>query len=256
MKHLRAILRLGGLITWAATLLAVYFPLRLVLSAWDGAVRQLKSSTFRIWAKGTAWISGMHVIREGHPPKPPFVLVSNHLSYMDIVLLATQVNALFVAKAEVDRWPIIGFCARRVNTIFVERGSRGDLPRVLHLMQEALHAGSGVVFFPEGTSSDGSEVMRFKSSLFDVPMKLGYPVHAAAISYETPPEWPAAKSSVCWWGDMTFPDHLYRLLQLPGFHARVVFGEGVPHREDRRAFADALRVAVKKGFAPAQRARG
>ena len=256
MKHLRAILRLLGLASWTLCVLVVFFPLRFIFMAWPSAGSRLKVATVRIWAKGTALICGMRISREGVPPKPPFVLVSNHLSYMDIVLLATQLGAFFVSKAEVAHWPVIGFLARQVSTIFVDRENRGDVPRVLELIEDALHAGFGVVFFPEGTSSDGSDVMHFKSSLFDVPLRLGYPVHAAAVRYEAHEDWPPASHSICWWGDMTFFDHLYRLLEMPSFYAHVVFGEGVTHKESRREFADALHVAVKKGFAPAQRVRG
>ncbi len=256
MKHLRAILRFVGLASWTLCVFAVFFALRFILMAWQSAVVKLKVVTFRVWAKGTAVICGMRISREGTPPKPPFVLVSNHLSYMDIVLLATQLEAFFISKAEVAHWPGIGFLARQLSTIFVDREDRGDLHRVLDLIEDALHSGVGVVFFPEGTSSDGSDVMHFKSSLFDVPLRLGYPVYAAAIRYEAREGWMPASQSICWWGDMTFPDHLYRMLGMPSFYAHVVFGEGVAHRQTRREFADALHLAVKKGFAPAQRVRG
>ncbi len=256
MKHLRAILRLLGLATWTLGVLAILFPSRFILMAWQGAVLKLKVLSFRAWARGTALICGMRITREGIAPHPPFVLVSNHLSYMDIVLLSTQLDAFFVSKAEVAHWPVIGFLARQVNTIFVDRTNHADIPQVLELIEGALHDGAGIVFFPEGTSSDGSNVLRFKSSLFDVPLRLGYPVHAAALRYEAHEDWPPASQSICWWGDMTFADHLYRLLQMPSFHAHVVFGEGVENRESRREFANALHLAVKKGFAPAQRVGG
>lgn len=258
MKHLRASLRLLGLVTWTLVVFAVFLPLRILCSPFRRTVLSMQASTFGAWARGAAAIVGMRIRRRGTPPRPPFVLVSNHLSYMDIVLLATQVDAFFVAKSEVASWPLIGPLARSLNTIFVERGNRGDAGRVVELMQEILRAGHGVVFFPEGTSSDGSDVLRFKSALFDAPIRMGCPVHAAAISYEAPPGWPPAGLSVCWWGEMTFPDHLYRLLQMPWFEAQLIFGEGVQTQTDRRAFADATRDAVRKGFvpAPAQRSFG
>lgn len=251
MKHLRATVRALGLMLWILVVFAVFLPLRALFFAFPELVMRMQTSTFRFWARGSAAIMGMRIRRRGTPPNPPFVLVSNHLSYVDIILLATQLDAFFVSKSEVASWPVIGFLARSLNTIFVDRSNRGDALRVVRVMEEVLRAGHGVVFFPEGTSSDGSEIGEFKSSLFDAPIRLGYPVHAAAITYEAPEGWPPASHSVCWWGDMTFPDHLYRLLQLPWFEAQVIFGEGVEHHTDRRAFADASREAVRKGFVPA-----
>ena len=251
MKHLRAILRIFLLVLWTGTMSLVFFPLRLLSFMSLSVVLQLQVTSFTTWARGAAGITGMRIHREGNPPNPPFVLVSNHLSYMDIVLLATQVDAFFVSKSEVATWPVIGFLARSVNTIFVDRNNHRDVPRVIDEMEAVLKAGHGVVFFPEGTSSDGADVLRFKSSLFDAPIRMGYPVHAVALSYEAPKTYPPASTSVCWWGDMTFVDHLYRLLQMPWFDATVVFGEGVQHHSNRREFAEATRQAVKRGFRPA-----
>ncbi len=258
MKHLRASSRVLGLVLWIILVFTIFLPLRVICFPFRPLIMRMQAATFGIWARGTAAIIGMRIRRQGSPPKPPFVMVSNHLSYTDVVLLATQLDAFFVAKSDVASWPAIGPLARSLNTIFVERGNRGDANRVVDLMEEILRAGHGVVFFPEGTSSDGSDVLHFKSALFDAPIRMGYPVHAAAIAYEVPEGWPPANLSVCWWGEMTFPDHLYRLLQMPWFEAQVIFGEGVQTHLDRRAFADATRDAVRKGYmpAPAQRSCG
>jgi len=256
MKHLRAILRLCALVLWTLAFAVVHLVLRISIFFHEPLSLTLQCFCFRQWARGAALVMGMRIRVEGRPPRAPFILVSNHLSYMDIVLLATQVDAVFVAKSEVAGWPLIGPLARSLNTIFVDRTSRADVPRVLESMENILSAGHGVVFFPEGTSSDGQDVLRFKSALFDAPIRLGCPVHAAAVGYRTPAGWPPASVSVCWWGDMTFSDHVYRLLQLPFFVGQVTFGEGVPAHPDRRSFADATREAVKRGFTPVPAQRG
>jgi 1-acyl-sn-glycerol-3-phosphate acyltransferase len=256
MNHLRAILRLVALVLWTLILAVVHFALRISIVFSERVALLFQCFCFRQWARGAALIMGMRVRVDGSPPRAPFILVSNHLSYMDIVLLATQVDAVFVSKSEVAAWPVIGPLARSMNTIFVDRTSRTDVPRVLDLMEHVIRAGHGVVFFPEGTSSEGKDVLHFKSSLFDAPIRLGCPVHAAALSYRTPNGWPPASVSVCWWGDMTFADHVYRLLQLPFFVGHVTFGEGVPTHPDRRSFADATREAVKRGFTPVPAQRG
>ncbi|MFQ5768368.1 MAG: lysophospholipid acyltransferase family protein [Acidobacteriota bacterium] len=80
---------------------------------------------------------------QGHPPKPPFVLVANHLSYLDVMVLGSCLNAVFVGKAEIARWPVVGPLSRLMNTIFIDRQARRDIPRALARMEKTLARGQG-----------------------------------------------------------------------------------------------------------------
>lgn len=185
----------------------------------------------------------------GSPPGPPFLLVTNHLSYLDVVILASLLPGLFVAKAEVCRWPLLGPICRGFGTIFIDREDRRDLPRVLAEIEKALVCGEGVVLFPEGTSSPGDEVGPFRSPLLAVAARKGLAVHYAALGYQTPEDAPPARLSVCWWGDMDFVPHLISLFRLPRIEASLAFGTEPVVEADRKRLAERLREEVERRLA-------
>ncbi len=192
----------------------------------------------------------MRAIVEGAPPSPPFLLVSNHLSWVDVLLLGSAVPATFVAKSELAGWPFVGSICRSAGVIFVDRESRRDLVRVSEELERALAAGAGVILFAEGTSTAGEAVAPFRPSLLDHPARAGSPVHWAALSYATPPGAPPAHLAVCWWGGMPFVPHVLGLLRLPGFAASLRFGERPVRESDRKVLASRLHEAVSSRFRP------
>src|SRR5437867_6401374 len=149
------------------------------------------------------------------------LLISNHLSYLDILLISSITPAIFVAKSEVRRWPVFGWLARRAGTLFIERARRGDVARVNDEAAHLLEAGLLLVIFPEGTSSDGREVLPFKSSLLEPIVGRRHPLSVAHISYEV--EDCDAGDDCCYWGDMTFGPHLLKLLSKRRVSASVAF---------------------------------
>jgi len=177
------------------------------------------------WARDTAQLIGMRIRIDGEIPEGPVAIVSNHLSYMDIVALWCLVPGVFVARADVADWPLIGIAGRLIDTIFIERSRKRDLLRVIPEMQAALASGRNIIFFPEGTSTRGDRILPFKSSLFEAAAREAVPVVACSLQFETAPPAPSADWSICWWGDMEFTPHVFALLQLPGFEARVRFSE-------------------------------
>jgi 1-acyl-sn-glycerol-3-phosphate acyltransferase len=201
---------------------------------------------FRHWARVTAALLRMKVNRTGGPPRAPFFLVSNHLSYMDIVAFASQLDCVFVAKSEVAGWPVFGWLCRSMGTIFVDRDCRTDVLRVNGLIEKALQSGKGVLLFPEATSSAGADVLPFHSALLEPAVRGGYPVSYAALSYRTAAGQPPAHQSVCWWGEMIFLPHLYQLLQLTSFNATLVFGSHSIRADDRKILAIKLWQAVRE----------
>lgn len=196
------------------------------------------------------WTLRVRLDVRGPLPAAPFYLVGNHLSYLDVVVLASRLDAVFVAKSEVASWPVLGPLCRRMDTIFIDRGSRRDITRVLEHTRSALARGDGVVVFPEGTSSEGSTVLPFLPSLLATPARLGLPVRYVSLSYSTPTDETPAERSVCWWGEMTFPDHFWGLLRLESIEARLVFGADPIVAADRKRLAAELRTAVLHGFTP------
>jgi len=123
---------------------------------------------------------------------------------LDVLLLSSVVGLAFVAKAEMRRWPLVGLLASSTGTIFVDRATRRDAVRVTAAIQATLERGLSVVLFPEGTASDGTSVLPFKSALLDLPVRSAIPVHFGAIRY---------RQRVATWGDeSSFTAHAWRLL--------------------------------------------
>jgi len=205
---------------------------------------------FRYWSRALLEVMGARVDSRGVPPEPPFFLVTNHLSYVDVLVLASRVDGVFLAKSEVAGWPIIGSLCRSVGTLFVDRRANRDLPRVIAALERTLAAGQGVVLFPEGTSTRGEEVARFHASLLEVAAGGRYPVSYASLGYASAPGGPPADMTVCWWGDMEFTGHFWRLLALPGFRASVSFGDERIQDDDRKLLAARLWRAVNALFTP------
>ena len=204
----------------------------------------------RTWGRGLAAALGLRIVARGQAPRGAFFMVSNHLGYLDIVVYAALVDVVFVAKSEVARWPIVGLLCRSVNTIFIDRELMRDAARVGQRIEKSLSEGHGVMVFPEGTSTKGVSVLRFKPALLQQAARAGLGVYHAAISYRVPDSEPPAHLSVCWWGDMTFLGHLREMLELRRIDATVVFGDKPISATDRKTLAAELQRAVLAEFIP------
>ncbi len=209
-----------------------------------------REAIFHTWARFVLRLLRVDLRTVGTPPAEPCVLVSNHLGYLDIVVLAAVLRAVFVSKAEVRHWPLLGPATRDMGTIFVDRGAKRDLPRVNEQISAALGRGETVVLFPEGTSSRGAEVLPFRPSLLEPAVQSGSPVCYACLAYSTPPEEAPASLAVCWWGDMGFFGHVFQLLQLSRIEAVVTFGTETLRETDRKVLADRLQRHVRASFRP------
>ena len=240
MYQILALWRLFFFVIFTAIMFSLVLIARLLLFIAPAAWCRTRQRFFRFWAKGIGRLLGMKVAVLGPPPQSPFLLVANHLSYIDVVLLAHYVNAVFVAKAEVSSWPFLGPVVRSVNTIFIDRGNRRDLVRTNQAISEALRSGEGVVVFAEGTSSDGSTVLPLKSSMLQAAVATGEPVHCAYLSYATPVDSLAPSEAICWWDETPFFTHLLRLFRLPHFKALVHFSAVTVAAQDRKQLASEL----------------
>lgn len=208
---------------------------------WRAACRRV---AFRLWGRGMLWTLGVRTSVQGTPPAPGRLIVSNHLGYIDIATLASLLPAVFVSKAEVRSWPFWGAMAAMAGTIFIDRGRKRDTVRVLHEMDEAFARGDSVVVFPEATSTDGSTIWPFKSSLLAAAAAGGNPVEWMTVGYLTPDAGTSARLQVCWWGDMGFFRHFLGLCALGRIDARVTFGDGPQSHEDRKTLAETLRALM------------
>lgn len=205
---------------------------------------------FYLWTLSFVRISGMKIEIIGTPPKPPFFLVSNHLSYADIGALRVVAKGVFVAKSEVKDWPVAGPIVRDMGTVFIDRKNRRDIPRAGREIVQRLDAGEGVIVFPEGTSTKGETVLPFNSSFMQFAAEKDIPVSYAAITYRVAEGQPPASDYVCWWEDISFFAHLFRLFTLPGYTAIVTFGDEPIANHDRKSLAAELTARVAEKFIP------
>lgn len=242
--------RLAGLAAWSAVWISAWGALTLLAFPFGDARHGIRRAIFRCWARGAAGLLGLRVTLDGTVPKAPFFLVSNHLSYLDIVTYAAVMPARFVAKREVRGWPVVGLLARAMGTIFIDRTVKRDALRVMDRLGAAAREGDGVVLFAEATSSAGHEVLPFRPALLEWAARSGSPVHHASVGYRTAAGSIPARLSVCWWGDMTFGRHLVALARLPWIEATLRFGDAPIAEGDRKRLAEQLHQAVSARFIP------
>ena len=215
-------------------------PLAFAPRAW----RRFRRGLFRTTCRALLRLLRFEVRTSGPLPRAPYLLVSNHLSYLDVIVLASLLPGRFVAKREVRSWPLLGPLCKGFGTIFIDRSDRRDIPRVLAEIERSLGRGEGVILFPEGTSSSGDEVRSFRSPLLAFPARTGLPVHAAALRYRTPEGEPRAREAVCWWGETALVPHLLGLFRLSKVEAFVDFAAEPVVDGDRKRLAERLREAV------------
>jgi 1-acyl-sn-glycerol-3-phosphate acyltransferase len=205
------------------------------------------------WAKEMIALLAIDFEVTGSPPQHgPLLLVANHVSWLDILVLLASCPCRFVSKAEIGRWPLLGTLTRAAGTLFITRESKRDALRVVHQMAEALQAGSNAVLaiFPEGTTSNGLQVLPFHANLFQAAISVDAPVQPLALRFED-----AATRQIslaaCYIDDDTFVGSIWRTLKAP--RQRVVLRFGVPQHADgkhRQTWAADVRAEVAKLLEP------
>jgi 1-acyl-sn-glycerol-3-phosphate acyltransferase len=203
---------------------------------------QARARWLHRWSSFASRVIGIHPTMNGSMPRSG-LLVSNHLSYIDIIVFSSITPCIFVAKRDVAGWPFFGWLARAAGTIFVDRNLRRDAVRALVQMENAIRNGGLVVLFPEATSSDGSSVLPFKPALLEPVRQLACPIAAAAIDYSLPRGGSVA-DEVCYWRDTTFLPHLLHLFSKPEIHAKVSIAPFNSRGGSRKEIAQQLRGEV------------
>ncbi len=178
---------------------------------------------------------------EGVMPKDGLI-VSNHLSYLDILCYSSIAPCIFVSKAEVRGWPVFGRLATNGGTIYIDRTSKADAHRVASEIEAALRSGIRVVLYPEGTSSGGDNVLPFHAPLLESAVKAEAAITPACIAYEIKNGDP--REDVCYWRDMTFATHFLGLLGKGKVHAHIALGNSRLELKDRKSAARTLHEDV------------
>jgi 1-acyl-sn-glycerol-3-phosphate acyltransferase len=242
-RRVRVVRRLLAVLAWTLVCMPVQAILLLLPS-------RLKARFPRFFWAAFIWLLGIEVQTVGQVAKTerPIVFIANHSSWVDIPLLGGVVQACFVAKGDVAQWPVISWVARLGRTVFVSR-SRGTMARERDGMRARLLAGDNLILFPEGTSSDGSRVLAFRSAFFSIaetrddgPTGTGPLIQPVSLVYDRVGGLPAGRASrplFAWYGDMDIASHFWRLGQYTGMRATVLLHPPI----DPATFADRKQLA-------------
>jgi 1-acyl-sn-glycerol-3-phosphate acyltransferase len=222
LRPLRVLRRGGSVVLWTLPCM----PVQAIFIALPGS---LKVAFARLYWGTACRLIGLSVRVVGTPINRkggrPVVFVSNHSSWLDIPVLGGVLDACFVSKHEVGRWPVVGTIARLGRTVFVSR-QRHATGRERDVMRERLAAGDNLLLFPEGTSSDGSRVMPFRSSFFAVAEGVDAPlIQPVSVVYDRLAGLPTGRASrpvFAWYGDMDLASHFWRFAQHKGLRVTVL----------------------------------
>ena len=197
------------------------------------------------WARGFLRVWRIDLQVRGQPPaQGPLLLVANHISWLDILVLHAAGFCRFVSKADIKDWPVLGTMATGAGTLYIARDSRRDALRVVHHMRDALVRGEVVAVFPEGTTSDGQTLLPFHANLIQAAISAHAPVLPVALEFIDSRSGRISTAPM-YIGDQTLLESAWRTLTTPGLRAVVSYGEAQSSEgRERRAWAEELRTQV------------
>ncbi|NNK78002.1 MAG: 1-acyl-sn-glycerol-3-phosphate acyltransferase [Litoreibacter sp.] len=231
--------------------LGILMLIRLIERPLCGVGRPVTPYIVQFVSRAAFVILGISHRIEGRPMTQRGSVVSNHVSWLDIFALNARKRVYFVSKSEVADWPVIGVAAQAVGTVFIRR-NRQDAGAQKQVFEERLKVGHKLLFFPEGTSSDGQRVLPFKSTLFaaffDPELRYGMHIQPVTLNYRAPQG--ADPRFYAWWGDMEFGAHFLSVLAAP-LGGAVTVHYHVPLKvsdfHDRKALAARCEADVRSG---------
>ena len=181
------------------------------------------------------------------------LVISNHMGPLDILVLAVALPMAFVSRHDLAQWPFVGIMARVGGTIFANRKLRVTTKFLVQEMAYHLKHGDHVLVFPEGTSSDGDQLLPFKSSVFEAPLMAGSQILPVNLSYETMNGRPfnaETRDIVCWYGEMEFIPYIWGLLGARSIGVHITFNPVIAPAESRKKTAVITHDVIKEKFKP------
>ncbi|NBT77885.1 MAG: 1-acyl-sn-glycerol-3-phosphate acyltransferase [Betaproteobacteria bacterium] len=219
----------------------------------------LRRALIQTWARWTLRAAGIRVKSTGKPWISAGLVLPNHVSWLDILVIDSVAPCSFIAKAEIRSWPLVGLLCDRAGTLFIERGRRHAVHQVLETATEQLRAGGRVAVFAEGTTSDGTVVLPFHANLVEAAVRANCAVQPLALRYEDGSG--QRSTAVDFVGATTFAQSLWRVLAEPITRVVMVpLAPLTPHAapdpaqsagvRNRHGLARAAEVAVRQTLFP------
>ncbi len=214
---------------------------------WPGLDEPGREREALTWSRQMLNVMGIRLVVQGHARPGAKLVVSNHVSWLDIVAINSVVPSRFVSKAEVGQWPLIGRVVTEAGTLYLVRERRRDAMRVLGLMAQALHDGHTVAVFPEGTTGDGHGVMHFHANLLQAAIDAQVPVQPVVLRYSDPRH--VVSPLAAYVGDTSLMQSLWWVVTARGLtvHAEILPLQAVEHA-DRRALSENLHAQASQAL--------
>ncbi len=232
MKTLRLLWRLLFFVSYTASIVAEIWLRKNLFRADMRAAMQVR----RRWARRLLRAVGVRLSIQGNPPDFPCLLVANHRSYLDPILMLCHVDGYPVAKAELADWPLIGKGARLAGILYLRRESGGSRANILKLMREKIAQGFPVIIFPEGTTSGLEGALPFKKGAFQMAVRDAVPVMPVAVLFEDERDF--------WVGKESFLSHAQRRFREPEIRVEVHYGPVLSSGEAENLLTEARQWIV------------
>lgn len=178
---------------------------------------------FLFWKAAMRFILNIHIVHEGPVPVGAAIIMANHRSYLDVVMIPSKTAVVFVAKASVRKWPIVGWGGDGMKTIWVDRSDPESRKNTRRRIMERLSQGLSVIIFPEGTTHVGPDVLAFKPGMFHVVAGTSVPIVPVAIEYRN--------ANMAWVGQDRFVPHFLREFGARRTEVKVGFGTPITHHD-------------------------
>lgn len=206
-----------------------------------------RQARVQVWAQAMLKIAGIELAVRGAPVADgPALLVANHLSWLDIVVLHASRYCRFVSKSDIKHWPLVGTLASGAGTLYIERESRRDAHRVVHHVKERLELGDVIAVFPEGTTGDGIRLKPFHANLLQAAISAGAPVQPVALRFMDADTGQTSFAPRYIDDDSIFVS-IWETLNVRQLRAELVFGElQACDGRDRRTWAADLQRDIER----------
>ena len=199
------------------------------------------------WCAAMLRLLGIRVTVRGELHRAPVMIVANHVSWIDILAINAAHTSRFVSKADIRKWPVLGWLTACGGTLFIERERKRDAMRVVHQIAAALQGGDVIAVFPEGTTSDGHGVLPFHANLLQAAITTGTPVQPVALRYADATH--AVSPAAAYIGDTSLLQSLWWVVMAEGLAAHVtVLPAHYSEHAERRVLSEVVREGIVRSL--------